>query len=77
MRRVLEIFTADLDGKRAAEQLVGDMAKLTTNLGHGATHGVYVDRTLPKGHPKRRFAPWAVFISDRKSVLRNKELTES
>lgn len=76
MRRVLKVFTADRDGWRAASDLVKDEAELLVNLGYGTTHGVYVDRTLPRGHPKRRFAPWAVFITDRKSV-KNAGLTRT
>lgn len=76
MRRVLKTFTADRAGKRAAEEYMIDLARLTTSLGYGATHGVYVAKTLPKGHPNWYFAPWAVFVTDRKSV-RNRELTES
>jgi hypothetical protein len=68
MRRVLQTFTEDEGGKRAAEKLMRDHARLLTNLGFGKTHGVYVDKTLPKGHPKRKWAPWGVFVSDRKSV---------
>ncbi len=75
MRRVLKTFTADRDGWHAATQLMVDEAKLLVTLGYGATHGVYVDRTLPPGHPKRKFAPWAVFITDRKSAKKD-ELTE-
>jgi hypothetical protein len=65
MRRVVASFTPDRDGYYAAVKEMHEQAKRLTRMGLGRAFGVYVDRTLPREHPKRRFAPWAVWVVDK------------
>lgn len=65
MRRVVATFGRAEGGKRAAEKEMVEQAERLTKMGLGRVFGVYVDRTLPKSNPNRRFAPWAVWIVDK------------
>lgn len=65
MRRVIASFTPDRDGYYAAIKEMHEQAQRLTKMGLGRAYGVYVDRTLPRGHKNRPFAPWACWIVDR------------
>ena len=65
MRRVVASFSNDRDGYYAAVKEMHDQAERLTKLGLGRTFGVWVDKTLPKGHPNRFFSPWACWIRDK------------
>lgn len=65
MRRVVATFSRAEGGRRAALKEMVEQAERLTEMGLGKTFGVYVDKTLPKGHKNRPFAPWAVWVVDK------------